>query len=340
MNTARVHLLALLLSISPATVTAQTVFFPEQGYWVSSEVSGRTFFVEIQDNELKIDVLTYAPPVGDSATSEPTWYRATGSLTSSTLLPTFRAPLQKLVDGPQIACSASLGTCGTATSSSVGELQILFLSPDQAEVTLIVDGGLGGSVIERVSMSREDRFDDGDITTPPLHRLKGEWLLMADAGLTGRYVGDRIQVTEAGSDEATGYRLGFSGRPLIAQWQEDKNRFVMIIDDSATTYTFFAFSFDGLNQFHGQAWGYGKGSSPTGSGIPFVASRWQGSGEAGFVLDAAPSVANSSSTGSAGFARIRPGTGNLPPSETSTQSADGGQRLRIELEQASAWLDD
>ncbi len=248
--------IALALRLIIATLLAFAILparaiLPESGwYWHPSE-SGRGFNLEIQDNALFLAAFVYRPD-GSAA-----WYTGGGAMTSDR---TWSAELYETTGGQCIGCPYRL-----ATLLYMGSVSITFTSERSATISLL------GSTVNVV------RMDWSNSGVASRDSLFGEWSTTEGDPAFPVYFGDRISLYLPRSDStgtyAAGNRTGSSSNVAVGTYNAGTGMHAILLDSSTSYYSLFLFTMNTFNRVEGRTWTYLKTSSPTGSGMYFLAHR-------------------------------------------------------------------
>ena len=114
------YVIAFILTLVASYANA---LMPESGWYWNPTESGRGFNIEIQGNQLFVATFVY-----DQSTGVPTWYSASGTMSSTT---SWTAPLLKFQNGQCLTCSYQPPTL----AGSIGDIKISFTSASTAVVT-------------------------------------------------------------------------------------------------------------------------------------------------------------------------------------------------------------
>ncbi len=119
-------LFAFFLAFLSGSVGAQTVF---NGHWYDPSQSGRGMNVDHQNDVMVVDFYGY------NSDGSAQWHQASGktSFDKNTLKITFSAPMLRYRNGQCLTCNYS---GAPVSDGDDGTINITFLSPTQAEVTL------------------------------------------------------------------------------------------------------------------------------------------------------------------------------------------------------------
>lgn len=222
---------------------------PDGGRWVNPNEPGRNFNIEIQDNQLTLVTQLYENGVT-------AWFFAQGTMDSDY----FYGTLQRYVGGQCMTCSYTAPTM----AGTVGDVEIWFTSPQTA--TLSWPGGVMNLV-----------HRDSGVGQGTLYGILGEWATTEGSESYPAFWGERYTLnqilTDMGTEYVAGYRSGDPARPAVAQYWPDLDTYSVLLDASESYYYYYEFSFYGQQTIRGYTWVYLKGSSPSGDGMPFVASR-------------------------------------------------------------------
>ncbi|NJD18734.1 MAG: hypothetical protein FIA95_05560 [Gemmatimonadetes bacterium] len=224
---------------------------PESGWYWNPAESGRGFNLEIQDNALFLAAFVYRPD-GSAA-----WYTGGGTMGSDR---TWTAELYETVGGQCIGCGYR-----APTLLYMGNVSITFTNERSAVISM-----LGNSV----SVVRMDWSNSGVASRDA---LLGEWSTTEGDPAFPVYFADRItlyspQASSAGP-YAGGNVTGSASRLAVGTYTASTATHAILVDSSASYYTLYVFTMRTLNRVEGLSWTYLKTSSPSGSGMYFLAHR-------------------------------------------------------------------
>jgi hypothetical protein len=209
----------------------------------------------------------------------------------------------------------------------VGSATLSFTTERTATLTLL------GTTL---SLVRQDWSGYGT-NTPSA--LLGEWTIVAGEPTFPIYDGERITLNQLASTSsgpyAGGYRTGATNDIAVGIF--DLGAFGILLDSSTLYYRFYSFTMTTLNRVEGLFWIYQKGSSLSGPGTYFVATRTKSgarvrTGVGPGVLKASAEEAPAREAADRGaFAAASRASGG----GTDASARDMARRLEAELETAA-----
>lgn len=245
-----------ILSLLFALVGPAHAISPESGWWWNPNASGSGYNIEIQDNVLAVSAYVF------DGSGAPTYYISAGAMSNDS---TYSGSLNLFSGGQCIGC-----TYKAPTSVAAGTISIKFSTAQNG--TLIINGGAAIPI---------QRFAYGVNTTSP-YAVLGEWATTEGSTTYPIYFGERLQFsstftsTSDGRLIAAGNRSGNTGATnMVVAYQGTDGVWSLLLDSSSNYYKFYRFTFSGLNSIEGTVWTYLKTSTPSGSGLPFIAFRSQ-----------------------------------------------------------------
>lgn len=253
------YITALLLLTASLSASAGNFIEPESGWWFNPNESGYGFDIEQQSNTLLVGIFTY------DQNGNPVWYTASGDYDS--VNGTFSGAVQHWSGGPCLGCSYQ----APKVDSNLGDIIITFNNRWQGMVTW------NGSSFPIT------RFNQGRPSKPDM--LLGGWNFIT--GLLASQImpiGDLLDFYQVGDANGRtvirGYRATSPKIAASGYYYPDQDLFAVIVDSpdaqipgSSNAYTYYEFSFEGLNQVRGSVWTVGVGTQPSGSGTPMVGNR-------------------------------------------------------------------
>lgn len=245
---ARNLLSAIALLFGLSTGHAQ-VLTPEDGIWWNPAEPGRGFQLETQNG---VTVLgTYA----FDGSGNPQWYLSAGTYDPATR--TFTGTMDGFRGGQCIGCpfrpSVAAGGAGP--------------------VTIRFNTGVSGTLIA------------GGVSTP-IQRLYynyalpdglafGGWVMSQQTGTfvsADWLVFDRTSPATSGPPYVLGNRDGEAGSLALGRFESSLSRWVFLLDSSASFWRAYQFDMNKRTMI-GRSWLYPKGSTLSGSGVPFAGNR-------------------------------------------------------------------
>lgn len=226
---------------------------PESGWWWNPDASGSGYNIEIQDNVLAVSTYVF------DAAGNPIYYISAGLMANDK---SYSGSLDLVTGGQCIGCPYK-----APTRTPVGIIKVDFA--DETNGRLVINNGLP-IPIQRLAYG---------INLASPYKLMGEWALVQGSRLLPVYFGDRVSFGTTfkatdGKLMARGNRSGATDRIALSS-EDSPGTWHMLVDSSTSYYQFYEFKFSGFNTIEGNVWTYLKSSSPSGSGLPFVAFRSQ-----------------------------------------------------------------
>lgn len=261
---------------------------PESGWWWNAAESGKGYAIEVQDDSLFFATFAYY------SDGTPVWYVSSGRMSSDTA---YSGRLLRFAGGWCFGCART-----TPTGTDVGAIQINFSgSTDRVgQVTLFN---------ATIPITRFDFTPQLDNSQTP-QACYGEWSFVIGGRFEIAVDAERLEFWEfinAGGGSSVPF-LGGNRSGSQTQWGAvcsyfpNVDKWSILMSSSTNFDRYFEFTRTGINRFEGVTWLVQKGTSPSGLGMDFIATR----------------------TASKQFALTNsgPGTGNGPRTRKSTSKLD------------------
>lgn len=272
MNTSRKILAAVLLLLCSFGTQAQLLAPPLSGFFWNPAEPGKGWALDVQDDLVFVAHYTFQP--GSAAS---VFYTTVGRW--DYVNRRFSGDLFEFTGGPCLTCGPS-----QPTPRSLGTATFQFLNRDQGSITF--QGRTTPIVRFLYGYAPESRSI-----------LQGVW--HTTTGSSGVYFGDILRITGPCTSCSTpglyvGYVLDGGAQRILLGGPvgSDPNDILMLVDSSTNYYDEYRFRFS-LNFFGGTERTYLKGTTPTGTGLPMVASRIAGGPNDATAMFGAPRVITS-----------------------------------------------
>jgi hypothetical protein len=237
-----------LLLCGVGAVQAQ-ILTPEDGIWWNPAEPGRGFQIETQNGVMVLG--TYAFDVGGN----PQWYLSAGTYNPATR--TFTGSMDGFRGGQCIGCPFRPG----AAAGGAGPVTIRFSTGVTATLTA------GGATIPIQRLYYNYALPDGIVFGGWVMSQQTVTLVTADW-----LVFDRTSPASSGPPYVLGNRDGEPGSLVLGRFEASLSRWVFLLDSSASFWRAYQFDMNKRTMI-GRSWLYPKGSTLSGSGVPFAGNR-------------------------------------------------------------------
>jgi hypothetical protein len=231
-----------------AAVQAQ-VLTPEDGIWWNPAEPGRGFQIETQNGVMVLG--TYAFDISGN----PQWYLSAGTYDPS--IRTFTANLDGFRGGQCIGCPFRAGVA----AGGAGPVTIRFNTGVTATLSA------GGVSIPLQRLYYNYALPDGIVF--------GGWVMSQQTGsfVTADWlVFDRNSPAQSGPPYVLGNRDGDPSALVLGRFEPALSRWLFLLDSSTSFWRAYQFDMNKRTMI-GRSWLYPKGSTLSGSGVPFAGNR-------------------------------------------------------------------
>lgn len=269
MNTSRKMLAVFLLLLCSFSAQAQLLAPPLSGFFWNPAEPGKGWALDVQDDLVFVAHYTFQPgsPASVFYTTVGRWDYVNRRFTGDLL---------EFTGGPCLTCGPR-----QSTPRSLGTATFQFVNRDQGSITF--QGRTTPIIRFLYGYAPESRS-----------LLQGVW--HTTTGTSGVYFGDILRITGPCTTCSTpglyvGYVLDGGAQRILLGGPvgSDPSDILMLVDSSTSYYDEYRFRYS-LNFFGGTERTYLKGTTPTGNGLPMVASRVAGGPNDATAIFGAPRV--------------------------------------------------
>lgn len=245
---ARILLSAIALLLGLSTAHAQ-VLTPEDGIWWNPAEPGRGFQIETQNGVMVLGTYAF------DGSGNPQWYLSAGTYDPATR--TFTGSMDGFRGGQCIGCPFRPSVAG----GGAGPVTIRFSTGVSGTLTA------GGVSIPIQRFFYNYALPDGIVF--------GGWVMSQQTGTlvsADWLVFDRTSPAPSGPPYVLGNRDGDPGALVLGRFEPSLSRWLFLLDSSTSFWRAYQFDMNKRTMV-GRSWLYPKGSTLSGSGVPFAGNR-------------------------------------------------------------------